>query len=90
MKFTEFYWQKFDEYHLRRSLRTLVTYADSDSLTEVEGSDFPDQVSIPNDWCDYYQDHVISHRSGTWRQTCTGYYWILLKCKKLMRFVNYR
>ena len=39
-------WQKYDEYHLRRSLRTLVTYADSDSLTEVEGSDFPDQVSV--------------------------------------------
>ena len=24
-------------------------YADSDSLTEVEGSDFPEQVSIAND-----------------------------------------
>ena len=64
-----------------------MTYADSDSLTEVEGSDFPDQVSIDGGH-GYYQDHVISHRSETWRQTCTGYYWILLKCKKLMRFVN--
>ena len=43
--------QKFDEYHLRRSLRTLVTYADSDSLNEVEGTDFPDQVSMTCDEC---------------------------------------
>ena len=72
-------------------MRTLVTYADSDSLTEVEGSDFPDQVSIANYGCGYYyQDHVISHRSETWQKTCTGYYWILLKCKKLMRFMNYQ
>ena len=26
-----------------------MTYADSDSLTEVEGTDFPDQVSMTSD-----------------------------------------
>ena len=29
-----------------------MTYADSDSLSEVEGTDFPDQVSMTCDGCD--------------------------------------
>ena len=29
-----------------------MTYADSDSLTELDETDFPDQVSIINDRCD--------------------------------------
>ena len=45
----KFCWQKFDKYYLSKSLRTLVTYADSDSLTEVEGTDFPNQVSMTDD-----------------------------------------
>ena len=28
-----------------------MTYADSDSLTEVEGTDFPDEVSMTSDGC---------------------------------------
>ena len=29
-----------------------MTYADSDTLTELEGTDFPDQVSMINDRCE--------------------------------------
>ena len=64
-----------------------MAYADSDSLTEVEGTDFPDQVSMTSDGCGI-RSCDLPHRSGTWRQTYTGYYWILLKCKRPMRFVD--
>ena len=63
-----------------------MTYADSDSLNEVEGTDFPDQVSMTSDECG--KRSCDPHRSGIWQQTCTGYYWILLECRRPMRFVN--
>ena len=54
-----------------------MTYADSDSLNEIEGTDFPDQVSMTSDGCGMRSCDL--HRSGTWQQTCTGYYWIPLR-----------
>ena len=66
-------------------MRTLVTYFDSDSLNEVEGTDFPDQVSMTCD--ERGMRSCDPHRSGTWQQTYTGYYWILLKCRRPMRLL---
>ena len=60
----------FDEEHLRKSLKTILSYAEADS--ELEGTSFPDQVGKYHHYL-VSSDH-IRFESRTCRVPITFYY----------------
>lgn len=75
--------KNFNDEFLRRSLKTILTYAEFD--TEFQDTTFPEQVWLPR-----LQIIIIIHlcRFVIWCSTCTWYCLILLKWKNIKRILK--